>query len=260
MTRTRPREITKSWGGRPHGRRIFVGMLDLSVMGYTGLARMAVPRGNRHAPSPDNRPPARELGPDRMTGLTDGRPSPFLPGVRYRPHALPIDRAASRRPSSPSSPGSPTPRSGRSPSIGAARVIGASRSSTGNWPIPQLTRNGRFSSLYLKATLLGYEGEAGAGVQGPGASCGRSSRATTAAGPVGPGHGDLPPGRHGPAARRERELPHVPGRERLHPADRRLGRPHQARRAPGWRSAISPSTSSSSPTTWRSAGCSTWPT
>ena len=47
----------------------------------------------------------------------------------------------------------------------------------------------------------------------------------------------------------------VPGRQLLHPSHRPGGRPHQADRARGWRSAISPSTSSSSPTTWRSAGC-----
>ena len=52
----------------------------------------------------------------------------------------------------------------------------------------------------------------------------------------------------------------VPGRELVHPADRAGRRPHQSRPAPAWRSGTSPSTSSSSPTTWRSAGCSTWPT
>ena len=52
----------------------------------------------------------------------------------------------------------------------------------------------------------------------------------------------------------------VPGRELVHPADRARRRPHQSRRARGWRSSISPSTSSGFPTTSRSAGCSTWPT
>ena len=113
--------------------------------------------------------------------------------------------------------------------------------------------------LALEGQRPQLRGEGGRGLRaaradaGVGRAAGRAGRARSL-------HRHLLPGGDRDAARRDRELRHVPRRELVHHPDRAGRRPHQPRPALGWRSGISPSISSSSPTTSGSAGCSTWPT
>jgi hypothetical protein len=114
---------------------------------YWMAPRPSTTNGTSPAPRPDP-PPATVTG------------RPFVPGVRYRPHALPIDQGGFKAAIFAVEPWKP----------GASlREIAEHWSRPGYRGLtlvdrqladPKLTRNGRFSLLYLKATLLGYEGDA----------------------------------------------------------------------------------------------------
>jgi hypothetical protein len=108
----------------------------------------SVPTGSTAAPEPVTRPAV-------------GAGSPFLAGVRYRPHALPIDQGGFKAAVFAVEPWKPdaslreiAEHWGR-PGYKGLEIVERQLAD------PGLTRNGRFSSLYLKATLLGYEGEPG---------------------------------------------------------------------------------------------------
>jgi hypothetical protein len=85
---------------------------------------------------------------------------PFIPGVRYRPHALPIDQSGFNaalfavEPWKPDASLEEIARHWGRPGYRGVEMVDRQLAD------PQLTRNNRFSLLYLKATLLGYEGEA----------------------------------------------------------------------------------------------------
>ncbi len=71
-------------------RRIFVGILELLVLGLLALGGWRF-LGNRPGPSPDNRPTRSESQTGGLSRPADGRPGPFSPGVNYRPFQEEVD-------------------------------------------------------------------------------------------------------------------------------------------------------------------------
>ena len=122
------------------------------------LGRAATPT----SPAPDAGRVGPASVPAKVSGPAPGEGSgrPFLPGVRYRPHALPIDQGGFKAAIFAVEPWKPdaSPREiaehwGR-PGYKGVAIVDRQLAD------PNLSRNGRFSALYLKSTLLGYEGEA----------------------------------------------------------------------------------------------------
>ncbi len=121
------------------------------------VAGAGAPTPRTTAPASDLRRPTGEAT-EKAPGGRSG--SPFTPGVRYRPHALPLDPSGFRAVLFAVEPWKPD---------ATLREIADHWSHAGYKGVklidrqltdPAITRNGRFSSLYLKATLLNYEGEA----------------------------------------------------------------------------------------------------
>ena len=84
----------------------------------------------------------------------------FIPGVRYRPHALPIDQSGFNaalfavQPWKPDATLEEIAQHWGHPGYKGVAMVDRQLSDR------KISRNHRFSLLYLKATLLGYEGEA----------------------------------------------------------------------------------------------------
>jgi hypothetical protein len=120
-----------------------------------GAAYWMAPRPSTSGPAG----PAATAAPEAIPSAAVGARGPFLSGIRYRPHALPIDQGGFKAAVFAVEPWKPdaTLREiaghwGR-PGYKGLEIVDRQLAD------PRLTRNGRFSSLFLKATLLGYEGE-----------------------------------------------------------------------------------------------------
>ncbi len=100
-------------------------------------------------------------------GSRDGSPDgaaagarPFVEGVRYRPHALPLDPSGFRavlfavEPWKPDAPLREIASRWEHAGFRGVKIVDRQLAD------PSLGRNGRFSALFLKANLLSYEGEA----------------------------------------------------------------------------------------------------
>ena len=100
--------------------------------------------------------------PAQTTGETPdggGTRSSFIPGVRYRPHALPLDPSGFRAvlfAVKPWKPDATLREIADHWNHGGYRGVAMVDQQLAD---PKLTRNGLFSLLYLKANLLSYEGE-----------------------------------------------------------------------------------------------------
>ena len=136
-----------------NGRLLGLAAVAILLLGagvYWFAPRRAIPSGPGSAASHDtNRVPA---------GGHDG--SSFIPGMRYRPHALPIDQGGFKaaifavQPWKPGATLQEIAEHWGKPGYRGVELVERQLAD------PKLTRNGRFASLYLKATLLNYEGEA----------------------------------------------------------------------------------------------------
>ncbi len=114
----------------------------------------------------DSRPAdAREKPADRNGPGTNQSPAPgearssFIPGVRYRPHALPVDPSGFKAvlyAVTPWKPDASLREIAQHWDRGGYRGAAMADQQMAN---PELTRNGMFSLLYLKSNLLSYEGE-----------------------------------------------------------------------------------------------------
>ncbi len=109
----------------------------------------------------DHAKPPASPGTDKAEGPpAGGGGGPFITGMRYRPFALPIDQSGFKAALFAVEPWRPdasiqeiAEHWGR-PGFRGVAIVDRQLAD------PKMTRNGRFSSLYLKATLLSYEGEA----------------------------------------------------------------------------------------------------
>jgi hypothetical protein len=110
--------------------------------------------------------PGREKRPDRTaqkaeeTPVGGGANGSFIPGVRYRPHALPLDPSGFKAvlfAVQPWKPDATLQEIAQHWDRGCDRGLAMVDQQLAD---PKLTRNGRFSLLYLEANLLSYKGEA----------------------------------------------------------------------------------------------------
>ncbi len=105
--------------------------------------------------APDSLPPGLEAGTDSAAAA-----GPFVDGVRYRPHALPLDPSGFRAvlfavdPWKPDAPLQDIARRWEHAGYRGVKIVDRQLADA------SLDRNGQFSALFLKANLLSYEGEA----------------------------------------------------------------------------------------------------
>ena len=119
---------------------------------------------------------------------------------------------------------------------------------------PRAGQRKPFRALMAKSAFELYNGDAAASYETLSESCSHVESDPRAARGLSR-HADLPAGHDRDAARRERQLHRLPRRKLVHRSHLGRGRAHESQPVRGWRSSISANTSSSSPTTWGSAGC-----
>ncbi|MGP0069500.1 MAG: CRTAC1 family protein [Isosphaeraceae bacterium] len=116
-------------------------------------------RGTRSTPGGEMLPDRAAQGAGKSTD-GGGKASSFIPGVRYRPHALPIDQSGfgaalfAVQPWKPDATLKEIAEHWGRPGYRGVAIVDRQLADA------KITRNDRFSHLYLKAALLGYEGEA----------------------------------------------------------------------------------------------------
>lgn len=149
------------------GRFIGLGGLIVAVCLAAGWVMLRPTRGP-HAAATDRAGagiPDRSR-PDSVTAQSAGSressasSGPFAPGVRYRPHALPVDPSGFRAvlfAVEPWKPDATLQEIARHWGRAGYRGLEMVERQLAN---PTTTRNSRFSALFLKATLLNFEGEA----------------------------------------------------------------------------------------------------
>ncbi len=104
-------------------------------------------------------PDSASLAPEAVAGPAAAA-GPFVQGVRYRPHALPLDPSGFRavlfavEPWKPDAPLDDIARRWAHAGYRGVEIVDRQLAD------PAISRNGRFSALFLKANLLSYEGEA----------------------------------------------------------------------------------------------------